>query len=335
MGAIEEFDFEHASDRRALYDLTTACHEHDAPAGVEMIPYEGWVTGRQLPQLGFGPPRTLVWRDEGQVIGAVNVRQSAQAENAHIVLYGMGVHPGHRRRGIGKALLRAALSLMDGKTVIETRAVYLGSGGEHFATALGFRTAITWTVQRLTITELPSASEPPTGYELVRWTGTVPDEHLTAYLAGLNAMVDAPYGDMAVDTTNHTVESVRKDGADFLGAGGDIWVVSTTRSAMWTSTRTRRSTRRSPTCACEHRRAGGFVGTTSHTRRNPICARCTTCWRRGWWRPGPVRTSHLTNAASPGGKNETSSGSNPHGSRSRERTDRSSDTCRLGCPRRP
>lgn len=224
---IEEFDFERASeeDRRALYDLSMACHEHDAPAGVEMVSYEGWVASRQLPQLDFGPPRTLVSRDEGHIIGSANVRQSAQAENAHVALYGTSVHPRHRRLGIGKALLRAALPLMDGRTVIEARRVYHGSGGQHFATARGFRTAITWTVQRLTISELPEASEPPTGYELVHWTGAVPDEHLTAYVDGLNAMVDAPSGDMAVDTTHQTVESVRKTGAEFLGAGGDIWVV--------------------------------------------------------------------------------------------------------------
>lgn len=228
---IEEFDFGGAQEeeRRDLFALAQACFDHDAPDGSEMGPYEGWVASRQMPQLGFDPPRTLVARLDGQLVGGANVRFSPQPENSHIALYGMSVHPRHRRRGIGKALLRAALPLMDGKTVIETRVVYHGSGGQHFATALGFRTGITWTVQRQDVTERPAVPAIPAGYELVTWSGPVPEERISSYLDGLRMMADAPYDDMAVDTLHHTEERVRKEHAEFLGAGGDIWVVMAVR----------------------------------------------------------------------------------------------------------
>lgn len=226
MGDLEVTDFARLpeADRRALYTVRVACAEHDRP-GEELEPYEGWVTAVETPMFGFCQPHFVIARTNGQIVGSANVRLSQQPENAHVVIYGTSVHPQHRRHGIGTALLRAALPLMDGRTVIEARRVDHGTGGEHFATALGFRKSITWTVQRLHFTERPAVDEVPAGYRLVSWAGAVPDEFLRQYVDGLNAMVDAPADDVAIDTLNRTAENVRQEEAGHLGSGGDRWVV--------------------------------------------------------------------------------------------------------------
>ncbi len=221
------FDFAHLpeDDRRALYAVCVACAEHDQLADEGLVPYEGWVTGLETPVFGFNRPHFVLARDEGRIIGSATVRVSEQPENAHVVIYGSGVLPRYRRRGVGTALLRTALPLMRGRTVVEARRVDHGTGGEHFAAALGFRKSATWTVQRLTFTERPQAGEVPAGYRLVSWSGTVPDEFLCRYVDGLNAMADAPMGDVAIDTLHRSAESVRREEADHLGSGGDRWVV--------------------------------------------------------------------------------------------------------------
>ncbi|KOV81980.1 GNAT family N-acetyltransferase [Nocardia sp. NRRL S-836] len=224
---LEAVEFERIpeDDRRALYAVRVECTAHDWPEKVAVEPYEGWVAAVQMSMLSFAPPHFVLARDNGRVVGSATVRLSDQPENAHVAIYGSSVRPGHRRQGIGTALLRAALPLLRGRTVIETRRVDHGTGGEHFAAKLGFRTSITWTVQRLACADRPRPDEVPAGYRLVTWTGPVPDEFLGHYVEGLNAMVDAPSDDLAVDTLNRTPQSVRLEEADHLGSGGDLWVV--------------------------------------------------------------------------------------------------------------
>jgi len=135
------------------------------------------------------------------------------------------VLPQHRRRGIGTALLRALPSLMSGRTIAESWNAFKGSAGEHFATASGFRVVTSMTAQRLDVTDLPEVGTVPAGYELVTWTGRAPDEFVEAYVEGLNAMADAPFGDTAINSAGFTVDRVRREEANVLTAGGDRWVV--------------------------------------------------------------------------------------------------------------
>ncbi|WP_167969303.1 GNAT family N-acetyltransferase [Lentzea indica] len=221
---IEHLDFAQASDedRRGLYEVVAAWAVEDTP-GKKKPPYAACVARWETrDELGFEPPRFVVAREDGKIVGYAQVQVSEAEANAHLTIATVVVLPEHRRRGIGTALLRAMPSLMNGQTVIESWSVIKGNPGEQFAAARGFRVITSMTRQRLALTELPEVGEPPPGYELVTWKGAAPDEFVEAYVEGLNAIADAPFGETTFDHAHNTVESIRREEAE---ADADRWVV--------------------------------------------------------------------------------------------------------------
>jgi len=221
---VEELVFAHASDddRHGLHEVVSAWAV-EADADREPLPYEARVARwGSRDELGFEPARFVVVRDGGKIVGYAQVNVSEAEANAHLALATVVVHPHHRRRGIGTALLRAVPRLLDGRTVIECWGVVKGNPGEQFAAARGFRVVTSMTRQLLKITELPRTGEVPDGYDLVTWKGAAPEEFVAAYVDGLNGIADAPFGETTLDDAHRTVESVRKDEA---GAVADRWVV--------------------------------------------------------------------------------------------------------------
>ena len=208
---IEELDFTQASedDRRDLYDVRIAWTE------VPVVPYDAFAASCSTrDELGFGPSRFAVAREAGRIVGYARVKVSEAEQNAHLGLILIVVRPERRRRGIGTALLRAVPSMLNGQTVVESWGLTEGEPGERFAAARGFRVVTSMTSQRLALAELPEVAELPSGYELVTWRGAVPEEFIEAYVKGLNAVADAPFGETALDHAHNTVESVRQDTAD-------------------------------------------------------------------------------------------------------------------------
>ena len=222
---VEELDFAQASerDRRGVYEVLAASEAgelREAPSYESCV--AAWLSRNDI---GFEAPRFAVARAGGQIVGYVSARVSEETANNHVALTYLVVLPHHRRRGIGTALLRALPSLMSRRTFAESWNVFRGSAGEHFAAARGFRVVTSMTRQRLDVTDLPEIGEVPAGYQLVTWTGRTPDEFVEAYVEGLNAMADAPFGDTAIDSAGFTVDRVRREEESVLTAGGDRWVV--------------------------------------------------------------------------------------------------------------
>lgn len=213
---IEELDFSSASeeDRRGLYEVVAAWVVEDSP-GKKRPSYEACIARWELhDDLGFEPPRFVVAREAGKIIGYGEVRISEADANAHLATANVVVLPAHRRRGIGTALLHAMLSLVNGRTVIEAWSVFGDSPGEQFAAARGFRVVSTMTRQRLALADPPEVGELPAGYELVTWKGAAPEEFVEAYVEALNGIRDAPRGETTLDLTRNTVESIRREEAD-------------------------------------------------------------------------------------------------------------------------
>ena len=128
------------------------------------------------------------------------------------------VHPAHRRRGIGRALLRhaAGQAAAAGRSLVwgETRD---GSAGEAFAAAAGAKQGIAGGIRRLDLRALPagktgalraSAEAAAAGYTLVRWAGPTPPEYLASFAHVLNAINDAPH-DAGVEDESWDAERVR------------------------------------------------------------------------------------------------------------------------------
>lgn len=221
---IEQLDFASASpqDRHGLYEVASAWAAEDDP-NREAAPVEAYIAmWESRNDLGFEPARFVVARENGEIIGYAQAEISEAEANAHLALVTVVVLPRHRRRGIGTALLRAAQSLLNGQTVIESWSVGEGDPGEHFAAARGFRVVTSMTRQRLRLTELPEVGELPDGYELVTWKGAAPEEFVEAYVEGLNSIADAPFGETALDHAYNTIESIREEEAEALS---DRWVV--------------------------------------------------------------------------------------------------------------
>ena len=69
----------------------------------------GWALGRLLLPPGASPDG-FVWLEAGQIVGNVSLL-SVEGAPRRWVMANVAVHPDHRRRGIGRALVQAALEL--------------------------------------------------------------------------------------------------------------------------------------------------------------------------------------------------------------------------------
>jgi GNAT superfamily N-acetyltransferase len=150
-------------------------------------------------------------------------------ENRDRAVLQIVVHPAHRRRGTGRALLRhaAGRAAAAGRTLL-TGQVHDGSAGDAFATATGMKPGITSTLRRLDLRTLPAerlaalhaaAAAAATGYSLVRWSGPTPPEYLTPLARVLQAFADAPH-DAGVEAESWDADRVRQRGDAPLQAMG-------------------------------------------------------------------------------------------------------------------
>jgi GNAT superfamily N-acetyltransferase len=148
--------------------------------------------------------RRLAWiaaTEDDVPIGSAFLRLFTAAEQAHLAELTLNVHPAHRRRHVGSALLEAAASAAreDGRRNLIARAA-AQSPGVLFAAARDFRR-----VMALIYSRLPLASadlepitriveEPHPGYRLISWDGAVSRELIETFVVARHAMDDMPMG---------------------------------------------------------------------------------------------------------------------------------------------
>ena len=146
---------------------------------------------------GAEGPLQALWlaREGGMVVGF-----SSLLLNAHENLDGAkilgAVHPDHRRRGIGRALLRAA---EEGTDRPRLRApVWAGTAGEQAVPALGYRRQGSHEVRRLALHRtqpealVEEARDAAAGYDLERYVGPCPEDLLSDMRLLREAINDAP-----------------------------------------------------------------------------------------------------------------------------------------------
>ncbi len=163
---------------------------------------------------------TVVARRGDEVVGRITAFVDHRAANeGYTELDEVDVHPSRRRHGIATAMLRAAadeLARVGSRTVM---AWPFDDGGRALAERIGLTFRQHERESRLLVAEVDRAQladwvEAPKarahGYEVVTFTGPVPDHLVDAWAQSLEAMADAPLDEVEYVHAPVTPEWVRK-----------------------------------------------------------------------------------------------------------------------------
>ena len=199
---IERVDPADAEKVGGCFEVFLAAQRVDQPDGPWFTPrpFLGWLT------VGWGGDPSEVWLVHGPADGSVagwyrlEMPDRENLDQAELTLV---VHPAHRRRGLGLALLRhaAGRAAANGRSVLNGTA-RRGGHGEAFARSAGAEPGLV-DVQRVMdlravaddqLARLRETAErAAAGYSLVSWTGVVPEEFIEQAAALYAAMNDAPH----------------------------------------------------------------------------------------------------------------------------------------------
>lgn len=193
-----------------------------------------------LPRLRANVPNQWVARvrardAQGNVAGAGYTSRSLnEPENAHVLWTEVMVHPDHRRKGLGRALLA---DLVDAATGQHPKLVFTGMtndrvpGGEGFLGALGAKAGLPMKTNQLTIAEVDRgqiaewAKLDPTGYRLAKADDVVPAELVAPYIVAANGINDMPRGTLDMGDWKLTEEQVRDRESWFKQTGTRWWLL--------------------------------------------------------------------------------------------------------------
>ncbi len=171
----------------------------------------------------------------GRIAGRAFVgRELDDPENAHIRWCEVGVHPAHRRRGVGRALLGR---IVDACVDQGQDLVFMGQttdripAGEAFARAIGGAPGLDMrsnqldlaAVDRAKVTEW--ATIDPKGYRLARIDAAVPAELMAPYIEAVGGMNDAPRGALRMGNWRVTEAQVHDRESWFRQAGIEWWLL--------------------------------------------------------------------------------------------------------------
>ncbi len=167
-----------------------------------------------------GTPAGGLWlaREEGRLVGMASA-YFPWRENTDMAGVSGGVHPDHRRRGVGRALLDAVCS--DAAAAGRTK-IYSGTmqatDGEPATAALGFEAIHTYAISHLDLHGgdrarwdrlHAEATEAAGDYELKRIVGSTPDEQVEDVVALFEAINDAPMTDPDAEPDAWDAQRVR------------------------------------------------------------------------------------------------------------------------------
>jgi GNAT superfamily N-acetyltransferase len=197
---IEQFDPQADTERlRLCYEFFASSLPHDDPRSAPMGPdaFQGWwATG-----FGTTPRQTWLATDASGAVGCY-LLELPDRENTWMGWCMPLVPLEARRRGIGTELLThcAEQARAAGRTHLSGE-IREGTAGYAFATAAGASYGLTEIRRDLELDAELTARLPPlraqaepaaAGYELLRWTGATPEEHLDQIAQVNEAMADAP-----------------------------------------------------------------------------------------------------------------------------------------------
>ena len=156
--------------------------------------------------------------------------------NQHLRWCEVAVAPAHRRRGLGRALLRRAVEAVAGQG---DDLVFMGQvtdripASESFARAIGATPGLEMktnqldlaSVDRAKVNEWASSRIAPAAYRLERVDGPVPATLLLPYIESSSGMNDAPRGDLKMEDWELNEEQIRDRESWQAQAGIERWLI--------------------------------------------------------------------------------------------------------------
>ncbi len=203
--------------------LVAAAHDALVAADALDVPWVDPQTRRDFVGMlrhGFDgdPPAYLVGVVEGGVVAVGGVFTSSW-DNLDSAWFQLTVHPAHRRRGHGAALLDGLedLAVVDGRTVlgldrwasVPAPSWVAERGYVHVYTSVCRRLTLSPDTARLRDAAYDHARAHAADYQLVRVAGPLPDELLAASIAARTAINDAPNEDLHLEDEVFTADRVR------------------------------------------------------------------------------------------------------------------------------
>jgi GNAT superfamily N-acetyltransferase len=146
----------------------------------------------------------------------------------------VNVLPEHRRKGVGRALLRAAVEACLGQG---DDLVFFGqtndrqASGEAFAKAVAATAGLPMKLNQLVVADVDRAKIAewakldPAGYRLERADRVVPQKLVQPYLEAANSMNDMPKGDLRFADQKFTEEQLRERESWLTQAGIEWWLI--------------------------------------------------------------------------------------------------------------
>jgi GNAT superfamily N-acetyltransferase len=172
---------------------------------------------------------------DGAVVGALRVIVPLK-DNPTVAILDVGVHPDHRRRGIGTTLLADGIQLVRRwdrtELVAEIDEPGPGTAGRAFAQHHGWscdlvetRRDLTLPVEETTLTALETEARKAggDGYRIVTWRDRTPEEFLAdRALLERRMTTDAPHGDLPVEEEHWDGDRIREYEAAHLARGRTV-----------------------------------------------------------------------------------------------------------------
>lgn len=175
-------------------------------------------------------------RDQGGAIVGYSVVgwEKNEPGNQHMRWCEVAVAPAHRRRGLGRSLLRRAVQAVADQRpdlLFISQVTDRIPAAEKFARAMGATPGLDMKTNQLDLASVDRtkvsewAQLAPAGYRLERVDGPVPDELIRASIESASGMNDAPRGDLRMDDWELTEKQIRDQEAWRRQTGIERWLI--------------------------------------------------------------------------------------------------------------